>query len=371
MIKIIRNIEDLENLKNEWNVLLQASQNNNVFLTYDWIYLWVKYFVNSKKRRNRLFIVCIYDENGKIEAIAPFFIKKFFVFFNVLMFISYDFSDYLDIIIDKQTNQENIVTNIFNTIKESNIANIIFLKQISESLLEIINKNKQLKYFIKYKESGDSYYINLPDGIDEYMKQFNSKQRYNILSRIEKAKKNSIKYINSENIDFPLLDLFIDKFFKLHQKRWNEKGHGGVFQNSKIKSFFKEVFVSLFKNNILALSFLKYNNEFISAAVCFDYDGKRQVYLPGFDTKYSNLYPGIVLTYYNINEAIGKKYLEFDFLKGDEDYKKRFLGIKRKNYKLYLYKNKFFFYIFKLNLFFNNEIKAKMKEYYLSILRKK
>ncbi|MHB8292689.1 MAG: hypothetical protein ACYDEG_09525, partial [bacterium] len=60
---------------------------------------------------------------------------KFFVFFNVLMFISHDFSDYLGIIIDKQANQENIIAKIFNTIEGSDIANIIFLKQISESLI--------------------------------------------------------------------------------------------------------------------------------------------------------------------------------------------------------------------------------------------
>ncbi len=370
MVKIIKNIEDLKNLKNEWNILLKESQNDNVFLTYDWVYLWVKYFLNSK-RINRLFIICIYDENGKIEAIAPFFIKKFFVFFNVLMFISYDFSDYLGIIIDKQANQKNIIAKIFNIIEGSDIANIIFLKQISESLLENINKNKQTAYFLQCKESGDTYYIKLTDGIDKYIKQFNSKQRYNILSRVEKAEKKSIEYVKSENADNSLLDLFIDNFFKLHQKRWNEKGHSGVFRNNKIKSFFKEVFISFFKNNILALSFLKYNNEFISAAVCFDYAEKRQVYLPGFDTKYSNLYPGIVLTYYNIKEAIGKNYSEFDFLKGDEDYKKRFLGIKRKNYKLYLYKSKFIFFIFRLSLFFNNGIKAKIKEYFLNIFRKK
>ena len=391
MIKIIRNIEELEDLKDEWDVLLQESRNNNVFLTYDWIYLWVKYFLDGKKR-NSLFIVCIYDKNNRIEAIAPFFIKSFFLFFKAVMFISHDFSDYLDIIIHKQSNSEDIVIEILTTIKENHIANIIFLKQVSELLLGNINKDntnkdntnndnkhkyqynykyKQAIYSLTYKESGDCYYIKLPDGIDAYMKQFNSKQRYNILSRVEKAKKKSVEYISPENIDSNSLDLLLDNFFKLHQKRWNEKGHGGVFNNSTIKSFFKEIFGSLFKSNILALSFLKYNNEFISAAVCFDYAGNRQVYLPGFDTKYSDLHPGIVLTYYNINEAIDKKYSEFDFLKGGEEYKKRFLGIKRKNYKLYLYKSKFIFYIFKLNLFFNNEVKNKTKEYFLNFLREK
>ncbi|MHB1546428.1 MAG: GNAT family N-acetyltransferase, partial [bacterium] len=89
---------------------------------------------------------------------------------------------------------------------------------------------------------------------------------------------------------------------------------------------------------------------------------KRQVYLPGFDTKYSSYHPGIVLTYYIIEEAIAEKYEEFDFLKGGEEYKQRFGAVKRENYKLYLYKNKIVYYIYKINLFIEKEIKEKLKD---------
>lgn len=194
------------------------------------------------------------------------------------------------------------------------------------------------------------------------MKRFNSKQRYNILKRVEKADDVNIKYsaCSSVNTYKSLFEKYLNIFFELHQKRWQGKGKRGVFYNDDIKNFFKELFISLFNKNRITLSTLKINDgNIIASAVCFDYADKKQIYLPGFDTAYSGYHPGIVLIYNDIKESINKKYKELDFLKGGEEYKQRFGAIKRENYKLYLYKNKIYFYIYKINIFFENEVKEK------------
>jgi CelD/BcsL family acetyltransferase involved in cellulose biosynthesis len=198
--------------------------------------------------------------------------------------------------------------------------------------------------------------------MDDYMKRFNSKQRYNILSRADKAEKNGIRFIGSQDTDKSLFKAYLGHFFRLHQKRWNEKGKRGAFHNKKIKTFFTDLFTVLFDKNKIALPVLADNENIIASAVCFDYAGKRQVYLPGFDSKYSGYHPGIVLTYHIIKEAIGRRYEEFDFLKGGEEYKQRFGAVKRANYKLYLYKNKIVFYIYKISLFIEKEVKEKLKD---------
>ena len=371
MIKIIRSIEELKKLESEWNDLLKSSPNNNVFLSFDWNFLWIKYFLRGK---NSLFIIAVYNDANELEALAPFFLKRFFLFFKSLIFISGDYSDYLDIIVKKDADKERIYSEIFGEITNNKIADIIYMRQVSEELLNGVKKNVSEYYGLKlnYKESGDCYYFNLPDNMDGYMKRFNSKQRYNILNRVEKAEKNNIGFIGSLDIDKSLFNQYLNYFFELHQKRWNEKGKKGVFYNKKIKNFFMDLFTVLYNKNKIALSFLTLNQKtssgnsgkekIISSAVCFDSGNKRQVYLPGFDPAYSNFHPGIVLTYYIIKEAIGEKYEEFDFLKGGEEYKQRFGAVKRENYKLYLYKNKIIYYIYKINFFIEKEVKEKLKE---------
>ena len=367
MIKIIQNINELESIESEWNDLFEESSGSNVFQSFDWNYIWLKHFL---RKNDNIFIIAVYNdkENGKLEAIAPFFIRRFFLFLKSLMFISYDYSDYLDIIIRKNCDKEKIYVEIFNTVllknKFNKIADIIYLKQVSKKTLSLISEylQKIKKISLNFKESGSCYYFNLPDNIEDYMKRFNSKQRYNILKRVEKADDVNIKYsaCSSVNTYKSLFEKYLNIFFELHQKRWQGKGKRGVFYNDDIKSFFKELFISLFNKNRITLSTLKINDgNIIASAVCFDYADKKQIYLPGFDTAYSGYHPGIVLIYNDIKESINKKYKELDFLKGGEEYKQRFGAIKRENYKLYLYKNKIYFYIYKINIFFENEVKEK------------
>ena len=137
MIKIIRNIKELQEIENEWNALLKSSLNENVFLSYDWNYLWVKHFLGDA---GNLFIIAVYNDAEGLEAIAPFFIKRFFLFFKSLLFISGDYSDYLGIIIRKDVYKERIYSEIFGEIIKNKISNIIYLKQVSEGLLSDIKK---------------------------------------------------------------------------------------------------------------------------------------------------------------------------------------------------------------------------------------
>lgn len=379
MFKIIRTEEEFNRVKADWDSFILKNSASNVFLSHDWVAKWITYFVKGKKGR-QLFIIAEYDDNeGTIKSVAPFYIDVFFIVFKCLRFISDDYSDYLGI----AANDNGAVFNMLNEInsylnvkrsgykeinkKEKNRfrADIIYLKQVSEEQSGKILKYEKDKLHLTSKSSGDCYYALLPHTVEEYLERFNSKQRYNILKRVKTAEKKSVQYIsvsiknsNNGNNNF---DYYLDEFFKLHQKRWNEKGKQGVFHNNKINAFFKSLFTALYNNGILNLSFLKYNDRLIAASACFDIKDKRQVYLPGFDPEYSFLQPGIVLTYYNIREAISLNYKEFDFLKGSEDYKRRFLAVKRANYKIYIYKYKIIYKVFKLNLFLKQELFSKIR----------
>ncbi len=378
MIKIISCIKELESIESEWNDLFEESPDSNVFQSFEWNYIWLKHFM---RKNDNIVIIAVYDdkENGKLKAIAPFFTRRFFLFLKSLMFISYDYSDYLNIIIRKNCDKEKIYSEIFDSIflnsRFQKIADIINLKQVSKETLKPISEylKKIKKINLNFKESGSCYYFNLPDNIGDYMKRFTSKQRYNILKRVKKAEEANIKYIagSSANIDKSLFVKYLNIFFELHQKRWLNKGKRGVFYNNDIKKFFEELFISLFNKNRITLSALEINDgNIIASAACFDYADKKQIYLPGFDTGYSDYHPGIVLIYNDIKESINKKYKEFDFLKGGEEYKQRFGAVKRENYKLYLYKNKIIFYLYKINTFLEKEIKNRAYDIMHNLFKK-
>ena len=71
-VECIKAEVDFKALKDEWNQLLSSSYSNSVFLTWEWLYTWWKYYNYSKK----LFIVTVRDKEGALLGIAPMCITE-------------------------------------------------------------------------------------------------------------------------------------------------------------------------------------------------------------------------------------------------------------------------------------------------------
>jgi CelD/BcsL family acetyltransferase involved in cellulose biosynthesis len=122
-------------------------------------------------------------------------------------------------------------------------------------------------------------------------------------------------------------------FFRLHQKREVAKGDYGVFSNQLYKNFHMEVANAFAENGWLALFFLTFNDKPVSSVYAYEYNGKLYAYLSGFDTEYSHYRPGYLVIKNLIQYAIRKNLREFDFLRGEEQYKMRWRTTIRKNYE--------------------------------------
>jgi len=78
------------------------------------------------------------------------------------------------------------------------------------------------------------------------------------------------------------------------------------------------------------LTFLTVNGKPAATYLNFDYDNRILVYNSGLVPQtYAHLSPGIVLLAFNIQRAIDLGRREFDFLRGNEEYKYRMGGIDR------------------------------------------
>ena len=71
-ITTINTTEDFLNLREEWNSLLAQSENNNIFLKWEWLYNWWKAYDCDI---NQLFIITVRN-NNQLLGIAPFYDKK-------------------------------------------------------------------------------------------------------------------------------------------------------------------------------------------------------------------------------------------------------------------------------------------------------
>ncbi len=330
-VKKITHKENFRAIRDQWNTLLNGSKSNNISLTWEWMYTWWEVFNEGRE----LCILTVWNEEELI-AIAPL-LKRRIWHYKVIPFWRLEFlasgenmedevcSDYLDFIIKSGMESEAmrvladyLMHQIRGEWDEMVLADIA---EDSENLrhLEELLKERDLQWEVVDRIS--CFYIKLPETWDEYLESLSSGMRYKIRRGRRELTKQSAQYRIAKDRDE--LEKALEILIKLHQDRWTDKGKPGVFSSQKFMTFHRRLMPLSFQNDWLKLHSLLLRGESIAAHYNFRYNHKIYFYQSGMSlTDNKHIRPGILLHSYCIEEAIDAGLAEYDFLKGDSDYKR-------------------------------------------------
>jgi CelD/BcsL family acetyltransferase involved in cellulose biosynthesis len=129
---------------------------------------------------------------------------------------------------------------------------------------------------------------------------------------------------------------FLDALYRLHQKRWQERGEAGVLHDEWVQNLHRRVAPEFARAGLLRFYGLKDEGELVSVLYCFAWRDRTYYYLGGFDSEYSRHSPGAQLVYHAIERARAEGCAEFDFLRGAEPYKYRWGAKDRWTYSVRL-----------------------------------
>jgi CelD/BcsL family acetyltransferase involved in cellulose biosynthesis len=110
-------------------------------------------------------------------------------------------------------------------------------------------------------------------------------------------------------------------FFEFHRQAPGEKA--GFFTPER-ERFFRRLAADLFLFGMARLDVLELDGEAVACTFSYDYRGTFALYNSAFRPDLAKHAPGMVLVGCLIEQAISKGIRIFDFLRGDEPYKKRF-----------------------------------------------
>ena len=122
---------------------------------------------------------------------------------------------------------------------------------------------------------------------------------------------------------------------RLHQLRWNSAGLWGSFASGAFREFHRKVVRRALEDHMLQLYTLRVDGRTVASLYGFAYGGRFFYYQMGTDPRYSNESVGLVLLSGVIQEAIREGLKEFDFLRGDAEYKRRWRPRYRRNYRIW------------------------------------
>lgn len=316
--------EPLERYRDAWNDLVAHNATNEVFLTWQWQTTWWEAYGNGE-----LFIV-IGKDDDRLIGVAPWFIEKETRYLRGVGCV--DVTDYLDIVVLPEQREPFLQAvadkllehkDQFTKLDLCNIPHDSPTLKILPALLE------SRGFSVQQYQQEVCPVITLPTDFEAYLGQLDKKQRHESrrkLRRIEEASNDEITMRIVTAADD--LSAELEMFLRLMASSHPDKAK--FLEDPAHQTFFRAVMPQLAACGWLQLVFLMVEGEAAAAYLNFDYDNRVLVYNSGLVPEtYAWLSPGIVLTLKNIEYAIGQGRKEFDFLRGNEEYKYRMGGIDR------------------------------------------
>ena len=307
-------------MRTRWNQTLDKSKENNIFLT------WEKMApsVDQLDKKSSIKILCATD-GIELVGIAPFrktrrSLKANFGY-SFIEPLTNGNTDYAGIIM---SNQETgciyqFLQYLYNQ-KDWDFMLLPDLPQTSQTLELLKHTSKDFPKF-DIEKGIICPYIEIPDSEEKLLSSLNPKFRKNLQRRLRKLEKEQGNVELKHYYELGSLEEAMEIFFRLHQKRWIQKGESGVFGEQKAREITMQTMKFFAEKNWLRLHFLTVNNKPVSVSVDLEYGGKMYGHLAGFDPAYSKYSVGNILLLKILNQCVKKRLSEYDFMQGDESYK--------------------------------------------------
>ena len=166
------------------------------------------------------------------------------------------------------------------------------------------------------------YAMDLPPSWQAYLGQLSGKQRHEIrrkLRRLHDAADVRLRVVEADDVVADEMDVFIDLFTA-------NRSDKNAFMTQSMGAYFRCLAKSLAEAGLLKLYFLDLDGHPAATAMCFDYGHTIYLYNNGYNRRFQSLSVGVICKVLAIKDAIERKRIRFDFLKGSEKYKQHLGG---------------------------------------------
>lgn len=135
------------------------------------------------------------------------------------------------------------------------------------------------------------------------------------------ARSEALGAVTIETADLVTANAALNDLFRLHERRWRERGEDGVLADPAVRRFHREAARGLCGAEMLRLYTLRIGDAVAAVYYGFQCNGKAYAYLGGFEPEMTRFSPGAQLLHHAIRAAIADGAREFHFLRGGESYK--------------------------------------------------
>lgn len=329
--KSYRTLQDLEELKPEWNrFLAQCSASHVPFLRFEYLSNWWQTLGGGEWTSGDLFVVAGRESNGEIAGIAPLFFSRNLQGEPALMLLgSIEISDYLDLIAP-ESGLAAFSASLLEFLDSPQAPpwkalDWYNIPEASPTMAPLQSAAEKRGWDLQQFRLQPCPYIALPGDWETYLAGIDKKQRHEIRRKLRRAEEYTPPvnwYVVQEK---SRLESEMEDFFTL-MAHDPEKAR---FLSPAMRRQMHLTAQAAFDQGWLLLAFLEVGGRKAAGYLNFDYAGHLWVYNSGLDFEMRELSPGWVLLTQLLKWANENGRNAVDFMRGDEDYKYRFGAVNR------------------------------------------
>lgn len=309
-----------------WNALVEQSIANTPFSRYEYLSEWWKTLGGGEWRTAKLILISA-SENDQLVGIAPFFIAEYDEREALLLVGSIEISDYLDLIV-RPNDVGRFISGLLDFVVGS-AGNWSALDWYnipdSSPTLAVLKAESTRRGWDHHEEIyRPTPHIPLNGSFEDYLAGLEKKQRHEMRRKMRRAAESGKVrfYVVEQDAD---LEAELEGFFHLMVQDPNK----AMFLKDSMREQMSTTIRAAHEGGYLWLGVLEVDGVRAAASLNFDYNNKLWGYNSGVSRDHMELSPGWVLMAQVIQWCCEHGRSEFDFMRGDEDYKYRLGGVNR------------------------------------------
>jgi len=323
-IRVVTEPDEFESLAPVWDNLLEKCRDEStMYLTHEWLATRWRHFGEGRKLNLLLFerdhqVIGIMSLVRNEYRLGPFKL-------DALESIGGTSRNYVGLMLPED--RKEVISALLGYLKENlhGVGLIMrlalvpgdsqFLRALKSGLASV---SEDLAFEERFKTLAP--YLDLPVGWDEYYSLLPGKRR-RMLNRMMRKLEREHGAVDFRQGDAGSLEAGLNRFFDLHQERWQAVGISGSFADPRVKEFYKEAAWKFLNRGWLYFSSMNVDGRLASAMYSCIFNRKMYFIANGRDIRYSKYSAGQLHMMHVIKDAISRNLTEFDFLQGDEPYK--------------------------------------------------
>lgn len=336
----IRQIEDnetFENLRRDWDHLLEKSPLKSAFLTWEWLHGWWQ--VNGADRKLLLLTAW---QGEELIAVAPLMLekrKKFGLPLRALVNLGTPQGDVGGFLFNADAGDE-VLLHLWQFLMENKHQwDILELNEFSFGGREHnLLKTEAEKNNLPWREMKNAhFFITLAETWEKFSERLARKFRYNLrraLRLAEEVGPVEIRHYTGNQVTWEVFQTVVEINRNAHYPRlYNSPTEQALIRELTERKAPQQGWLDVY--------ILWVNNQPIAYEYGFGYEGRFEDWRSGFDTRFpANISIGKLLAMEVVQKCIQEGYSEIDFLRGDESYKEEWEPSQRDFVNLRIFNNK-------------------------------